>query len=61
MRSTFFFFLFVPAILTAQIAATVEVRLSLGDAQTPDGPHAITVQWYDVPSGAHHSPKKTSR
>ncbi|MBK9183489.1 MAG: hypothetical protein IPM83_10290 [Ignavibacteria bacterium] len=51
MRSAFFFFLFIPTILTAQIAATVEVRLSLGDAQTPDGPHAITVQWYDVPSG----------
>lgn len=51
MRSALVFFLFVPTILSAQIAATVEVRLSLGDTQTPDGPHAITVQWYDVPAG----------
>lgn len=51
MRYVVLFVLFVPTLISAQIAATVEVRLFLGDAQTPDGLHTISVRWYDVPIG----------
>ncbi len=51
MRSAIFLLFVVPTFITAQVAETVSVRLTLGDAQTPDGLHSITVQWYDVPSG----------
>lgn len=35
----------------SQVSSLVEVRLVLGDAQTPDGPHSISVGWYDSPVG----------
>ena len=51
MRSTLFLLFLVPSFISAQVAETVTVRLALGDPQTPDGLHAITVHWYDVPTG----------
>lgn len=36
---------------SAQLPPTMEVRLVLGDAMTPDGTHQISVRWYSSPVG----------
>ncbi len=51
MRTILILFLITAASVTAQVSSTVEVRLALGDAQTPDGPHTLTVRWYAAPVG----------
>ena len=51
MRSILILFLLTAASVTAQVSSTVEVRLTLGDAQTPDGQHSVTVRWYATPVG----------